>query len=174
MGSVFTRPSSLTDEKKLQVWSSEYEGYRKSKFPLVKEITAADLLHKQQEQTPTESFIVVDCRDEAEQKVSIIPGAITKPEFEALLEKDNEAVQSQEVVAYCTIGYRSGLYVKQLEDRGIAAANLKGSILAWTHEGGELVDAGGQSTTKVHTYGRRWALAASGYTSVWYRSMGWT
>jgi sodium/bile acid cotransporter 7 len=139
----------------------------------VKEITAAELLVKSQGGS-RQNLIIVDCRDNAEQKVSIIPGAVPKKHFETMLETDSEAVKAKEVVAYCTIGYRSGLYAKKLGSKGIAASNLKGSMLAWTHEGGELVDLTGVSTRNVHTYGRRWDLTRSGYTSNWYPLLGWT
>ena len=87
---------------------------------------------------------------------------------------DAGKAREKEIVCYCTIGFRSGLFAKKLEGRGIPASNLKGSLLAWTYEQGQLVDAAGESTKQVHTYGRRWALAADGYQAVYYRSLGWT
>ena len=87
---------------------------------------------------------------------------------------DAGKAREKEIVCYCTIGFRSGLFAKKLGGRGIPASNLKGSLLAWTYEQGELVDAAGGSTKQVHTYGRRWALAADGYQAVYYRSLGWT
>lgn len=43
---------------------------------------------------------------------------------------------------------------------------LEGSIVAWTHIEGSLV-SGDVPTRRVHVYGPRWDLAASGYESVW-------
>ena len=44
------------------------------------------------------------------------------------------------VIAYCTIGVRSGFLVRSLRRRGVNAVNMAGSILSWCHAGGELVD----------------------------------
>ncbi len=61
------------------------------------------------------------------------------------------------VVAYCTIGLRSGLFVRKLRSQGVAGAvNMKGSILSWCHAGGQLVHVGQHSTNRVHVYGSTW------------------
>ena len=104
--------------------------------------------------------------------VSVIPGAISKADFEAKHEKG----EGKKIVCYCTIGYRSGLYVKELQKKGVDNAhNLAGSILAWTHvDGTTLVDSAGKPTKELHTYGRRWALAPATYRCKWYTALGWT
>ncbi len=73
----------------------------------------------------------------------------------------------REIIVYCTIGERSAATVENLRSQGIPAFNLAGSILAWTHIGGPLVDASGKPTRRVHVYARDWDLAASDYQSVW-------
>ena len=79
------------------------------------------------------------CDRNYEIAVSRIPGAVTAAEFESNLEQYQDAV----AIAYCTIGHRSGLYAQKLQQQGINVFNLEGSLLAWTHAGGELVNAEG-------------------------------
>jgi sodium/bile acid cotransporter 7 len=134
--------------------------YRKSKrsFPRIADLTAEEL----QGRPADEKIVVVDVRSPEEQAVSMIDGAITSREFEARL----EAYEGATVVAYCTMGHRSGVYVEELQGRGWTALNLVGAILAWTHVGGALADGDGP-TRMVHVWGRQYNLAAEGYEPVW-------
>lgn len=134
-----------------------YEDYRKD-FPSVSGATAEEL----RERISDATVALVDVRTPEEQRVSMIPGAVTAEEFEA----DRERYRDVLVVAYCTIGARSGRYAGDLEREGFNVRNLEGGILSWTHAGGELTGPEG-STRKVHVYGRRWNLAADGYDAVW-------
>ena len=137
--------------------------------PSVPEITADALMAEMLDAgTGNKPYVLVDVRTADERAVSSIPGSVSSAEYES----DFDAKYCDErVVAYCTIGYRSGKYVEKLiEEKGVDAYNLRGSVLAWTHAGGELVDGGGSGapTTRVHTFGKKWALARSGYDSVWF------
>lgn len=102
----------------------------------------------------------VDVRSEAERAVSIIPGALTLDQLPA-------AAIDQVVIVYCTIGVRSGAATEDLIERGFQARNLRGGVLAWTAEGGVMVDASGEPTRRVHVYGKRWAQLPKGYEAVW-------
>jgi len=133
-----------------------YGGYRKD-FPDVPGITAEELL-----KLSPQDVVLVDVREPEEQQVSMIPGAITAEEFES----DPEKYRGSLIVAYCTIGARSGRYAAKLIDDGFDARNLEGSILSWTHAGGSLVGPAGP-TKEVHVYGPTWSLAAEGYHAVW-------
>jgi len=97
---------------------------------------------------PEKEYVVVDVRSDAEIKVSIIPGAITKAEYE----KNRERYQGKTVIPYCTIGGRSGRYASQLKKDGIPVMNYKGSILEWVGAELPLVTLEGQPTNRVHTY----------------------
>ncbi len=144
-------------EKRAAV-ESMYAGYRES-FAEVPSVGPGELAALQ----ATARVVLVDVRTPAEQAVSRLPGALTAAEFEERRAELAGAV----VVTYCTIGYRSGLYAQQLRAAGWDARNLAGSLLAWTHAGGELVDAQGRPTRRLHVYGERWDLAASGYETTW-------
>lgn len=138
--------------------------------PSVPEITATALIAEMRDDQRTNPYVLVDVRTDDERKVSAIPGSISSAKYEADFDV---SYRDKRVVAYCTIGYRSGKYVEKLiKDKGVDAYNLRGSVLSWTHAGGELVTGGGdgkvEPTTRVHTFGKKWDLARSGYDSVWF------
>lgn len=134
-------------------------------FPEVPDIGAADLMVRLDEarnEPPATGVVVVDVRPAAEREVSMIPGAIPIEE----VERSPELYRESTLVTYCTVGYRSGIAARDLQERGFDVLNLRGSLLAWTHAGGELVDAEGP-TNRLHVYGRRWDLAPAGYETTW-------
>lgn len=108
-------------------------------------------------------IVLVDSRPEAERRVSMIPGAISREE----LARRSEELAGSTLVTYCTIGHRSSEHARELRRQGWDARNFRGSLLAWTHAGGALVDAEGKPTRRLHVYGPRWDLAADGYETVW-------
>ncbi|WP_182865289.1 rhodanese-like domain-containing protein [Rhodopirellula sp. JC639] len=122
------------------------------------------LLEKQQQvvadakaagkETPAPDFVVVDVRSDAEVNVSIIPGAITKKQFET----DRGQYQGRTVIPYCTVGGRSGAYAKQLAAKGVKVKNYKGSILKWVDAELPLVTLDGKPTNRVHTYSDRYKI----------------
>lgn len=142
-------------EKKEKVFSM-YQGYKKD-FPKVEDITVEELL----EVASTQIVVIVDVREKREQKVSMIPGAITQEEFK----ENKKDYQNHLIVPYCTIGYRSGKYAEELQKEKFRVKNLAGSILAWTHAGQDLVNSEGK-TKRAHVYGQQWNLVAEGYEGV--------
>jgi uncharacterized hydrophobic protein (TIGR00341 family) len=138
-----------TDAEKAKRIEALYEDYR-VEFAGTPEVTVGEL----REKLSQGEVVVVDVRPESERRVSALPSAVGK---EAYL-TDPEAYEGKEAVCYCTIGYRSGFFVKKLHEKGAKAFNLRGGILAWLHAG-EKVFAGGKETTRVHVYGPKWDLA---------------
>ena len=114
------------------------------------------------EDYPDVPTITAPVLTDRERSVSTLPGAISAYEFESRLGE----LAGRTVVAYCTVGVRSSNYVREMSRRGVEVLNLEGSVLAWTHIGGELV-LDGVATDRVHVYGRRWNLAADGYRAIW-------
>ena len=106
---------------------------------------------------------IIDVRSPAERAVSFIPGAISTEEFERNLAQYRQAT----IIAYCTIGYRSGKYAEKWRQQGVKILNLEGSLLAWSHVRGKLIDATGSITNKVHVFGRQWQLTADDYQPIW-------
>lgn len=152
---VFNRENSMaTNQAKID---SLYEDYRRE-FPKIDEITAEEFLRRSSKET----FVLVDVRTDREIKTSVIPGAISKSEFIA----KRASLQNVPIVAYCTIGYRSGLFAKELAAAGIRVYNLKGGILAWAHAGQSFSSSTGTTRT-AHVYGERWNLLPTEYLGIW-------
>lgn len=158
LGSMAVRcgPAPATDAGRVQAMDRMIKQYQPL-LPRVPEVDVPELL-RLQEAGPV---VLVDVREDEERAVSTLPGAVSLHELRADPPGDGSVV-----VAYCTIGYRSASVVKDLRKEGLDARNLRGSILAWTHAGGELVGPDGP-TRRVHVYGRQWDLAAEGYEAVW-------
>ena len=150
----------MTDAMKKARIEAMYEEYR-AEFPEVREIDAAGLMALEKRGPVT----IVDVREPEERSISIIRGSIDKAEFERRLPELGDSP----VVVHCTIGYRSGVYAEELRSRGIEALNLKGSILAWAHAGGGVVDPSGGETRRVHVYGEKWALLPKGWEAIYDR-----
>jgi rhodanese-related sulfurtransferase len=100
--------------------------------------------------------VVVDVRSDEEIGVSVIPGAVTKEQFE----KNRSEYRGRTVIPYCTVGGRSGAYAKKLAADGVRVLNYKGSILEWVRAGLPLVTLDGEPTRRVHTYSDRYSIPA--------------
>lgn len=117
-------------------------------------------------------MVLVDVRGDDERAVSVIEGAMSAEEYERV----RRTIGPHDAVCYCTIGYRSGRFAEKMNKAREAGddvkyLNLYGSIVAYTHEGGELVDPKtGEKTNKVHTFGKQWSCVADGYEPVFYAS----
>ncbi len=149
-----------TDSEKIKKIDALYEGYRGGGryFEGVAEITASKLLQMKN----AGKVVLVDSRTPEEYRVSMIPDAITKAEFESNL----NAYKNATIVVYCTIGVRSGRYVEALLNDGFDAYNLKCGVLSWAHGGEMFVDRNGTETKMVHVFGSKWNLLPSGYEPI--------
>lgn len=101
--------------------------------------------------------VYLDAREVSEYETSHLPGAkmlgFNKPDFQVL----NQLDKNQNIVVYCTIGYRSEKMVARLRKRGFTNVyNLYGSIYAWSLSGFPLEDKEGKPTKMVHTYNKKW------------------
>jgi len=150
-------PGAAADREKWERIEKLYQRSR-SHFPAVPELSVPELVDFR----AARPVLLVDVRNPDDGPISMIPGALTTQQLE---ERWDEALTTP-VVTYCTIGHRSGLYAQKLRERGVDAYNLTGAILAWTHHGGELMDAEGP-TRRVHVGGPKWSLEADGYEPVW-------
>jgi rhodanese-related sulfurtransferase len=141
-----------------------YEALKRKAFADAPELTVTELVALQA--TTGKRVLLCDVRTDAEFAVSTLPGARLRAELEADLTAARGDADTT-VVCFCTIGARSGAATLALRRQGINALNLRGSVLAWTHAGGELVEpATGQPTRRVHTYAADWSLQAPGYEAV--------
>ena len=134
-----------------------YGGMKRLLFPGQPEISVAEWLARPKDRPA----VLVDVREPHERRVSMLPGAITKEDFE----RDSARYRSWLVVPYCTIGLRSGLYTRELRGRGFEVRNLAGSALAWAHAGLPF-ETSGKATRRVHVFNGDWNLLPRGYEPV--------
>ena len=146
---------SLTDEAKDARWRAMFEGFA---FSDVSNIDVAQI--DAWGASGRDQVVLIDCRDQAEQRVSMVPAAVTKGAFMEQLRGGWRAAAdtTTHLVCYCTIGYRSSYAARALAAdadlrQQLAAApspttaegsareqaprvrvhNLRGGVLAWAH-----------------------------------------
>jgi rhodanese-related sulfurtransferase len=147
----------LTDARKKEIVYNLYAEYKKD-FPAVDDLTPAQAMALMN----SGRVVFVDTRKPEEMAVSMLPGAVSQNQF--LNHIDD--YKDKTVVAYCTMSYRSGVFAREMAQKGITVKNLAGGILAWTLEGGKVYDASGIETKRIHVYGDRWDYAPAGYETV--------
>ncbi len=146
------------DAAKLRQIKEMYQGYKRY-FPEVPDISVPEAMRLQK----SGRAVFVDQREPEEQRVSMLPGAVTASQ----VQRHPERYKGRILIAYCTISYRSGLLARELRKKGLQVYNLRGGILAWVHQGGKVYDPQGRRVRRIHVYGRRWNLAPAGYQAVW-------
>jgi rhodanese-related sulfurtransferase len=135
----------------------------KLQFPDVKHIstaTLADWLEQEQLQTTKRSpplrLVILDARAPEEYFTSHIQTAQLVPTEE--IELLSYLPLSNQIVTYCSIGYRSALLAQKLQQKGYTQVfNLEGSIFQWTNEGRSLYRCD-QIATQVHPYNKFWKI----------------
>lgn len=149
--------SALPNQHRNQALQEMYETYKKS-FPEVPEVTPAEAMKLLE----AGQAVFVDVRPPAERRISQLPGAITAPEFLSGV----DSYRGKIVIAYDTMGLRSGLFAEKLRKKGIGIANLREGLLGWLHAGGKIYDSKGNETLRVHIYGCIWNYAPLEYEAV--------
>ena len=137
-------------------------GYIMRTSQQTRSITALQIRSLQTDEKSKNRFVVVDVRSKEETDVSVIPGSLTKSEFE----KTASQHHGKTVIVYCTTGVRSNDYAGTLNQKGWRAWNYKGSILDWCKNEFPLMTQDGKPTKRVHTYSR-WYPAPGEYVAVY-------
>jgi rhodanese-related sulfurtransferase len=100
-----------------------------------------------------ESFIILDCREENEYKISHIKDARRVGFDDFDLSQVEDIPQSAKIVTYCLIGKRSEKIGEKLQDAGYTNVhNLHGSMLSWMNEGNLVIDSHGRKTYRLHGF----------------------
>jgi rhodanese-related sulfurtransferase len=151
-------------------------------FPDVAQLPTAQLQDRLQQ--PGAVFLV-DVRTPAEYEVSHLAGAFpfapdthNPAQWQSLVQQIRQAQsrlpagQGLAVVAYCSVGYRSSQFVRELNlklnEQAVAPAmqqpqarlelfNLRGSVFRWAREDRPLVNTAGP-TRLVHGFAKPWSL----------------
>lgn len=152
LANSYSEPEKSNIEKIYEM----YKGYQKN-FTEVKDINAAEAIQESNDG----NVIFVDVRTKGEFSVSTLPKAVTKDNFL----RDKELYKDKKIIAYCTIGYRSGLFAAEMAKIGITVYNLSAGILGWTHEGGKVYDSRG-IVQRIHVYGKDWDYPPNGFETM--------
>jgi rhodanese-related sulfurtransferase len=121
-------------------------------FPEVASITTGQLAAKIEGGA---SVVLLDVRTPEEYRVSHLPGAMrVDPNARAV---DVAVDPAAEVVAYCSVGWRSARLARRLATVGVNVVNLEGSIFEWVAKGLPVVDDRGVPVRVVHPFSRSWA-----------------
>lgn len=138
------KPSTLNPE-----FDKKITSLLRFNVPLI----SVEELAKQQD-----SILLLDAREKEEYQVSHIAGAKFVGYNNFRKEVLKAVPKNQEIVIYCSIGYRSEKIGKRLEEMGYKKVrNLYGSIFEWVNQGKPVVDQDGEPTTTVHGYNKNWS-----------------
>lgn len=147
----------MQDQHREKAVQELYENYKKN-FPEVPEVTPEKAIKLLQ----SGRAVFVDVRPLVERRVSRLPGAISTGEY---LDYPDRYLDKT-VIAYDTVGCRSGLFAEKMRQKGLGMANLQGGLLGWLHAGGKIYDLEGRETRRLHIYGCLWNYAPAGYETV--------
>eukprot|EP01012_Entosiphon_sulcatum_P053758 TRINITY_DN74049_c0_g1_i1.p1 TRINITY_DN74049_c0_g1~~TRINITY_DN74049_c0_g1_i1.p1 ORF type:complete len:182 (-),score=26.63 TRINITY_DN74049_c0_g1_i1:103-618(-) len=107
---------------------------------------------------------LVDCRDEEEQRVSMIKGSVAEQQLN-VDSLDRDAT----VVTYCTAGKRSGDFALKLKSRNFTKVFNSPGIVSFSHVAPELLiePATNAPTRRVHTWSATFAFTGEGVEAVY-------
>ncbi len=131
----------------------------KEKYPHAHWIDLSEFI----ERSGSESWVIVDAREEDEMAVSTIPKAISMDDFCANL----ESYRGTAILIYCTIGCRSGDAAESLMIDGVQTHNLWGGVIAWALHGNPFITSDGEETYRVHVFDEKWNVIPPPYETIW-------
>jgi len=139
--------------------SSASETFEELSEKMVKKFSVASIDAKNlKEKMNSAKVIVLDVREFPEYKISHIPGAkhvgYKKFDIESTLKKVSFV---NEIIVYCSVGYRSGKIAERLKKKGLKVYNLKGGIFGWANKAYPLVNERAETTKDIHGYSRSWS-----------------
>lgn len=152
--------ADLSDSQKKDIVYQLYNSYKED-LPGVKEIGSKELMGL----LKNKKVVLIDVREPAEIEVSALPGAVTRDKYL----KDVDRYKGLVAVAYCTIGYRSGKFAKEMAAKGLDVKNMAGGLLGWVYEGRRVYHEK-KEVKRIHVYGPKWDYPPSGYESVMFSS----
>ncbi|HTL88216.1 MAG TPA: rhodanese-like domain-containing protein [Leptolyngbya sp.] len=127
------------------------------KFPDVPRMSIVELAQKLQE-TAHPQPLILDVRSEAEYAVSHLAAAkqLEMDSDLAHAEVLKNVAKDQQIIVYCSVGYRSAKVTQKLQQQGFQnALNLEGGLFQWANEDRSIVHDG-QPTPLVHPYSASW------------------
>jgi rhodanese-related sulfurtransferase len=139
---------------KSEDWRSVKDMIRRQ-YPYVSTLTT-DALHTWINDTNRIAPMLIDTRSRPEFDISHLNGAIyaeTRADIDAVTAN---TARNQEIVVYCSVGFRSAKMANWLNSRGFKNVhNLEGSIFEWANKGYSIYRKGTLVNT-VHPYDEDW------------------
>lgn len=132
------------------------------KYPDIKNLEAIEL--KELLEQKSDNLILVDTREIEQIKVSTIPGAIFKMQFEKMKE-NKEFLTGKNIVLFSTIGGASLEYAALLKNQNITVSNLTGGTLSWAQLGLDF-DNQGVATKKLGIESEAWNILPKEYEGI--------
>jgi rhodanese-related sulfurtransferase len=77
-----------------------------------------------------EGAVLLDVREEAEQALGTLPGAVPMP-MSSFRQRLGELDRSRPIVVFCQVGLRGYLAERALRQRGFDVRNLSGGLVTW-------------------------------------------
>jgi rhodanese-related sulfurtransferase len=100
--------------------------------------------------------IILDVRDKTEFNVSRLKNALWIGYDDFDLSRIDSISHDQEIIVYCSVGYRSGKIGIELIENGFKnVKNLYGGIFKWANENRPLYKDSTQ-TLQIHAYNKKW------------------
>jgi rhodanese-related sulfurtransferase len=125
------------------------EGAIRERFPHARTISPEEL-DRWLEDPRRKPPLLLDLRSVEEYQVSHLPGAIRLSPRPQAWRAWRLADRSSPIVAYDSVGWRSGAFVEEIAMQGFQNAwYLQGGIFRWAHEGRKL-QCDGAETHRVH------------------------
>lgn len=112
--------------------------------------------------------LFLDARELNEFQVSHINNArhVGYDKFDLTSLKDVD--KNQQIVVYCSVGYRSEKIAEKLVQAGYTnVQNLYGGIFEWVNESLPVVNNQGNQTDRVHAYSKSWGIWLNKGTKVY-------
>lgn len=126
----------------------------RDEFPTVEHISIAEFEQRLHTTTPAETLII-DVRKTEEFAVSHLKHAVNLENSEAILELAQQQ-QAEQIIIYCSVGYRSAKMARTLEQQGWDdVVNLEGSIFEWANSGRPVFLAD-EEVEVVHPFDQFW------------------
>jgi rhodanese-related sulfurtransferase len=127
----------------------------RNRYPDVKQLQPAEL-QSWLASHDSDQIVLIDARRKDEFQISHISGARNLPYKKDPRKLLTNIKPDNPIVVYCSVGYRSSILAKKLQDMGFTKVyNLEGSIFKWANEGRPLI----QDHTRVHNvhpYNAHW------------------
>jgi len=103
------------------------------------------------------AVVYLDARELNEYQVSKIPSAQWVGYDDFNITRVSNIDENQEIIVYCSIGYRSEKVAEQLEANGFTnVTNMLGGIFEWVNYKNPVVDSINANTNKVHAFNKEW------------------